>query len=251
MLHYGQLSEYIAIKVNSPDGNFKPKIPPRAYEALDSIKESQAGTHCLMVYPDLVTLRAIYSQYTKIQLECNNEIVLILPYYETPDTVRLVLSGRNSYDDNSNTNPFEYSGVDVSKYEKEGSLMIIDSLKGYFPPEGQSNYYYYDDDNNNINNNIRGGLDFMSFIYILLKQAERRRKDGVTVLADLGSFYHHHSHGNQKLIEYEKSLPKIYDNMNLKGFCLYHQKDFESQFRLEQQIELLDCHSRNIMLVNT
>ena len=230
-----QSSEYIAIKFNSPDDNFKPKIPPRVFEALDSIKKSQAGTHCLMVYPNLVTLRAIYSQYTKIQLEYNNEIVLVLPYYETPDTVRLVLSGRNGYDYDSSTNPFEYSGIDVSKYEKEGSLMIIDSLKGYFPPEGQS----------------RGGLDFMSFIYILLKQAERRRKDGVTVLADLGSFYHHHKHGNQKLIEYEKSLPKKYDNMNLKGFCLYHQKDFDSQFRLEQQAELLDCHSRNITLVNT
>jgi hypothetical protein len=249
-LHNRQSSEYIAIKFNSPDGNFKPKIPPRVFEALDSIKESQAGTHCLMVYPDLVTLRAIYSQYIKIQLEYNNEIVLVLPYYETPDTVRLVLSGRNGYDYDSSTNPFEYSGIDVSKYEKEGSLMIIDSLKGYFPPEGQSSYYSHDDNNNN-NNNIRGGLDFMSFIYILLKQAERRRKDGVTVLADLGSFYHHHKHGNQKLIEYEKSLPKKYDSMNLKGFCLYHQKDFDSQFRLEQQAELIDCHSRNIMLVNT
>ena len=246
MLHHKQSSEYIAIKVNSPDGNFKPKIPPRVYEALDSIKESQAGTHCLMVYPNLVALRAIYSQYTKIQLEYNNEIVLILPYYETPDTVRLVLSGRNGYNDNSSTNSFKFSGVDVNKYEKEGSLMIIDSLKGYFPPEGQSSYYH----NDNNNNNIRRGLDFMSFIYILLKQADRRRKDGVTVLADLGSFYHYHNYGNQKLIEYEKSLPKKYDGMNLKGFCLYHQKDFESQFRLEQQAELLDCHGRNIMLVN-
>lgn len=79
----------MAIKVNLPDGNFKSEIPSRVYEALDSIKESQAGTHYLMVYPDLVTLRAIYLQYTKIQLEYNNEIVLILPYYETSDTVGL------------------------------------------------------------------------------------------------------------------------------------------------------------------
>jgi hypothetical protein len=61
VLYNGQSSEYITIKVNLPDGNFKPKIPSRAYEDLDSIKESQAGTHCLMVYPDLVTLGAIYS----------------------------------------------------------------------------------------------------------------------------------------------------------------------------------------------
>ena len=85
---------------------------------------------------DSVALRAIYSQYTKIQLEYNNEIVLIPPYYEAPDTVMLVLSGRNGYDNNSSINPFEYSGV--SKYEKEGSLMIIDSLKGYFLQEDKA-----------------------------------------------------------------------------------------------------------------
>ena len=49
--------------------------------------------------------------------------------------VRLALSGRNVYDDNNGNNPFDYSGIEVEKYEKEGSLMIMDSLKGYFPSE--------------------------------------------------------------------------------------------------------------------
>jgi hypothetical protein len=52
-------------------------------EALDAIKESQKGTHCLTVYPDLLSLRAIYASFTKILLENNNEIILVLPYYET------------------------------------------------------------------------------------------------------------------------------------------------------------------------
>jgi hypothetical protein len=225
------------------NSNCNPKIPTRRVnEAIDTLKQSPLGTHCLIVYPDLVTLRAIYSHYTKVELEDNNEIVLILPYYETADMVRLSLSGRNIYDDNSNNNTFGYSGVDVGKYEKEGSLMIMDSLKGYFPSEEQRNYR---------NKVIKVGLEFVSFIDVLLKHAERRRKAGVTVLSDLGSFYHHHrNHDNQKLIKYEKSLPKKYDGMNLKGFCLYHQMDFERQFNLEQQTELLGCHSRNIKLIN-
>jgi hypothetical protein len=37
--------------------------------------------------------------------------------------------------------PFGYSGIDVSKYEKEGSLMIKDSLEGYFPPEERSRFH--------------------------------------------------------------------------------------------------------------
>jgi hypothetical protein len=65
-----------------------------------------------------LTLRAIYSQYTKILLEERNEIVLILPYYETTDMVRLVLSGANIYYNNSN-NPFGYSGIDVSNMRKK------------------------------------------------------------------------------------------------------------------------------------
>jgi hypothetical protein len=56
------------------------------------------------------------------------------------------------------------------------------------------------------------------------------------------------SYANQKLIEYEGSLPKKYDGMNLKGFCLYHQKDFERQFSQEQQTLLLSSHSENIIL---
>ena len=216
------------------DNNLKTKTPPRrVYEALDALKESQPGAHCLVVYPDLMTLRAVYSQYTKIQLEDNNQIVLILPYYETTDMVRLALSGRNVYDDKNGNNSFDYSGIEVEKYEKEGSLMIMDSLKGYFPSE----------------QGIKWGGDFMSFIDVLLKDTKSRGKDGVAVLSDLGSFYHYgHNHSNEKLIEYEKSLPRKYDDMSLKGFCLYHQNDFEKHFSQEQQAQLLECHSRNIML---
>jgi hypothetical protein len=219
----------------------KPKsLLGRVNEGLDSFKESPPGTHCLMVYPDLVTLRGIYSHYTKIQLEDNNEIVLILPYYETTDMVRLALSGRNVYSDTRN-HPFEYSGIDVDKYENEGTLIIMDSLRGYFPSEEQSGFHdNYDNPN--------GDPDFISYLKILLKQAERQGKNGVTVLSDLGSFYHYNSYGNQKLIEYEGSLPKKFDGMNLKGFCLYHQRDFERQFSQELQTLLLDRHSKNILL---
>jgi hypothetical protein len=226
----------------SADNNFKPEIPPRKMdEALESLNKSPRGTHCLVVYPDLITLRTMYTHYTKIQLE-KNEIVLILPYYETTDMVRLFLSGINVYGDNNDNNPFGYSGIQVGKYEKEGSLMIMDSLKAYFPSEEQGSFDY---------KNTQWGLNLKSFIDILLKHAKRRRKDGVTVLSDLGSFYHNsHNHSNQKLIEYEKSIPKKYEDMSLKGFCLYHQNDFERHFSQERQSQLLECHNRNIVLTS-
>jgi hypothetical protein len=111
----------------NPNGNIR-----GVNEALDALKQSQPGTHCLMVYPDMPTIRAIYSLYTKILLEDSNEIVLILPYYETTDMVRSVLSGKNAYDGGISSSLVGYSGVYVSKYEREGSLIIKDSLVGHF-----------------------------------------------------------------------------------------------------------------------
>lgn len=214
-------------------------------ETLDAIKESETGTHGLLVYPDITTLRAIYSRFTKIQLEDKNEIVLILPYYETTDMVRLVLSGSNVYGDDITNNPVGYSGIDVRKYEKEGSLVIVDSLKGYFGSDQQQ------ENNSNSNNNTSNkNMDFMTFLNVLLRHAERRRKDGVTVLADMGSFYLNNHNGIQELMRYEMSLPEKYYGKNLKGYCLYHQKDFERRFGREEQAQLLDSHSRNIMFMN-
>jgi hypothetical protein len=217
----------------------KPNIRPKeADEALTWFEKTPPGTHCLVLFPDLTVLRRLYSYYTKILLEDYNEIVLILPYYETTEMVKLVLSERDVSRPRNNDSS-GYSGLNVSKYIKEGSLIITDSIKGLFSSEVQSNSSDYDP---NVS------LAFTSYIDRLLKQAERQKKGGVTALSDLGSFHHFFYNGSQKLIEYERSLPKKYDGMNLKGFCLYHQDDFERKFSQEQQSELLDCHGRNIKL---
>ncbi|HYZ58403.1 MAG TPA: hypothetical protein VE544_02005 [Nitrososphaeraceae archaeon] len=58
------------------------------------------------------------SFYTRSAL-VDSEIVLFLPYLETVGSVKRILS-----EDSAN--------IDVRKYEKEQSLLIMDSLKGYF-----------------------------------------------------------------------------------------------------------------------
>ena len=85
--------------------------------AVYQIIQTEYGAHYLIVYPDLATLREMYSKYVQEQIKENNEIILINPFYETTDYVRQILSK---------------SGVNVSKYEKEKGLVIIDSLKEYF-----------------------------------------------------------------------------------------------------------------------
>jgi hypothetical protein len=89
----------------------------------------------------------------------------------------------------------------------------------------------------------------MSFIGSLLKQAQNSGKSGVSVIADLASFYFHN--GIDKLIEYEMSLPTKYDdNMKLKGYCLYHQEDFDRRLTKQQKQKLLEHHGKNLMIVS-
>jgi hypothetical protein len=168
------------------------------------------------------TLRDIYSYYAKIQLEYNNEIVLILPYYETNEMVRSILSGENNKNNSNGDNI-----IDVRKYEEEGSLIIIDSVKAYFGSD----------------------IELMSYLAILTKQAQSSGKNGVSVISDLASFYLHN--GIDKLIEHEMSLPTKYDDdMKLKGFCFYHQKDFDRRLTKQQKQKLLEHHGKSLMVVN-
>ena len=187
-------------------------------EVLKQLRQAEYGAHYIIVYHDMMTLRQIYAGYIKTQLEDNNELVLILPYYETTETVRSILSENHSSNGGS--------VFDVSKYEKEGSLMIIDSAEAYFASD----------------------TDFLSFIEKLTKQAQSSGKKGISVIADLASF----SYFNRidKLIEYEMSLPtKFDDNMKLKGFCFYHQEDFGRRLSEEEKQKLLEHHDKALIVV--
>ena len=91
-------------------------------DALNQIIQADYGAHYLMIYPDLFTQRKLYSGYIHKQIEENNGIILINPFYETTDSVRQNLSK---------------NGTNVTKYEKEKGLVIIDSLKEYFGAQNQ------------------------------------------------------------------------------------------------------------------
>lgn len=90
-----------------------------AEEISKELRRSEIGSHFLVEYPDLPTLREMYSLYTKSVLHDRNEIVILLPFYETTDSVRRILSEDSAC-------------IDVSKCEKEQALLVMDSLKGYF-----------------------------------------------------------------------------------------------------------------------
>ena len=178
-------------------------------DTLGKLNRARYGSHYIIIYSDLPALRKIYSEYSKRQIEEKKAIVLVLPYYETTDMVRYVLS--------------ELAKIDVKKYEKQNSLLIINSYRAYF---GSS-------------------IDVVSFVKSLVNYADQIGKNGVTVLADMGSFFCHNK--LNELIEYKTSLQRTSD-IRAKGFCFYKRDDFKWRISRIQRKKLLEHHGRELMI---
>jgi hypothetical protein len=86
---------------------------------LKELTQTQYGEHIMLIHPRIFTLSKAYSHYTKNQIVNNNEVVLLLPYYETIDQVKNNLSTKSNNDDNSDSN--NSNSLDVHKHHKEGS----------------------------------------------------------------------------------------------------------------------------------
>jgi hypothetical protein len=74
----------------------------------------------MIIHPRVSTLSKAYSRYTKNQLVNNNEVVLMIPYYETPDQVKNNLSTKGNGNSDGNNN-----SIDIEKHSKEGSHIIM------------------------------------------------------------------------------------------------------------------------------
>jgi hypothetical protein len=116
--------------------------------------------------------------------------------------------------------------IDVRKYEKQNSLLIINSDRAYF---GSS-------------------IDVVSFVKSLVNYADQIGKSGVTVLADMGPFFNYNKLDD--LIEYETSLPRRLD-IKTRGFCLYNEDDFNWRLSRIQKKKLLEHHGRELMITTT
>ena len=69
-------------------------------------------------------------------------------------------------------------------------------------------------------------------------------KKEISILGDAGAFFYKHQ--IQSLLDYESILPLNFD-INLKGICMYHQKDFNKMSK-DFQEKILKRHSMAIMI---
>jgi hypothetical protein len=191
-------------------------IPTIAVEdAVNMLSEANYGIHCLVVYPDLTTVREFYSHYIQKQIEVRNEVVQMAPFYETVDSVRQIISK-------------SLRALDVERLEsEEKTLVIVDSFRKYFDHD---EYVKFD-------------LDVYKR---MVDYAKTVGKSGCSILGDMGAF--HYEVRIHDLVEYEMSLPTWYDDVDMKGICLYHQQDF-NRLAPEQKEKLAMHHSMAIRIV--
>lgn len=190
----------------------KPVIEGSPDDILQHMLQSKHREHNMLVYPSLDVLRNIYSRYSKSQLETGKEIVVHLPTYENISSVRRVLTN---------------TGLDVDRFENDESLVILDSVKGYF----ESN------------------PDILTTFEMLAKRAEDEKSGGgCSVISDMGSFSLLNK--EMELLDYERSLPLRFSSMRCKGFCCYHQANFD-RLSENQKEQLFEHHYKNLIITNS
>ena len=143
--------------------------------------------------------------------EENDVAILFLPYYDTTDKVRQELMTK---------------GLDVRKYERNHSLILIDFAK--------------------VDENPYLGLPAAFGLKEFINKIQVYNKDkNLVVIADMSLY--NHSKNIDDLLKYEKLSDDGYCNDNWRQLCLYHKLDFHLMFTDEQKQKIFDYHKDKVI----
>lgn len=172
--------------------------------------QNQLGNHNLLLFTNRDTLKNICSKYCKTALDSSSEIVLILTYYESVKDWLIYLKD---------------NGISVEKYKNDGSLVVIESKKGFF---GLLNDF----------------VGIMIMIRMLLGRSNKLAKNGLTIISDMGIFFPNRI---EDLIKHETEISTSIQDLMVKIYCVYNKLDFESI--REEQRQLLDGNHTKVISV--
>ena len=172
--------------------------------------QGQFGFHNLQLYTNRDTLRNICSNYCKAALDSSSEIVLILTHF---DSVKDWMSYLKD------------TGIHVDKHKNDGSLIVIESKKGFF----------------SLLNDFVG---IMIMIRMLLTRAHKIGKKGLTVIIDMGVFFPDRL---EDIIKHETEISASIQDLRVKVFCNYNKLDFEGLTEKQRQL-LLNNHNEIISI---
>jgi hypothetical protein len=199
-----------------------------AITILENIKQSIYGEHDLLVYFCHGEFEEIFVQSCKDAIINKNEIFLLATYYQDLDYVRKKL---------------RMAGIDVTKYESIGALVIMDSEIVYQPhiQKSNDNDNYYKNDAKEIENTC----NMIIITNQLIRHAEKTGKNGVTIFGDLGPFILNNN--LDELIFYEQSIPAKIPNTKIRLICCYHKKDF-IRLSEQQRQKILALHTNSFII---
>jgi len=175
---------------------------------VDQLQSFEFGEHNILIYPDYDSLRELYARHCKQRLENDNEMVMILPHYLTPASIRFALQELE---------------IDTQRYEQDQVLIIMDAVNTMFNPSAS---------------------EFLSYLKGLESRAQAKKKEGICVIADMGAFYHMKK--SNELVEYERSIPSK-SSLRSTMLCIYHKQDLE-RLSHEERDSICKSHYRELVV---
>ena len=172
--------------------------------------QNQFENHNLILFTNRDNLKKICSKFCKTALDSSSEIVLILAYYESVKDWLIYLKD---------------NGISVEKYKNDGSLVVIESRKGFL----------------GLLNNFVG---IMIMIRMLLGRANKLSKQGLTIFSDMGVFFPNRI---EDLIKHETEISTSIQDLKVKLYCVYNKLEFESL--REEQRQLLNSNHNGVISV--
>jgi MEDS: MEthanogen/methylotroph, DcmR Sensory domain len=169
-------------------------IPLAVNEVITQIMQSVSGEHNILVYSDTESFGKIYSDCCKKRL-ADNDIVILLTFYETPEKVKLRLGN---------------AGIDTEQSLKEGSMIIADAAKEIFG------------ENKNL----------LQFLLNIERHIKRVGEGCISVIVSMGAFFLYEK--EEEVQEYE-GLLDLCKIRNWKVLCCYHRGDFNRLSEAQMQ----------------
>ena len=227
---------------------------------VEELLVSDYGEHNVLVYPNRRSFRQLYSKYCRNVLvekssnSSDNEMILIISYYDTVSNIKNVL---------------RRVGVELDGELRKRPIVIMDSVTAY----SCSNLDLRPGGTESIHGNgkiTEEGIwasgqqledSYASFpinykpyrILTLISSLVQSTKDsgtkGLCVIADMGSFYL--LNRIEELVDYECSYsPKFDHRTNVKAFCCHHRQEIRKALTVEQQSRIFSHHNRNLFLTS-
>ena len=176
------------------------------------IKDCDYGDHNLILYHSLKQFEEFYSECCRDTIQKRDEIFVVITRYQHVSLIR---------------EKMHLAGIDASKYELDGSLVLLDSEIACTAMSKRTSTY-----------------NIAILANMLMKQVEEHDKKGITLLCDLGTFIL--SNRIPELILYEQSVPAKMDD-KVRPFCCYHKDDFELLLGIQRKI-ILEHHTNSFIV---